>query len=196
MEFVILIFVIIFLIAVFSPKKTNQKTIELDVPNPDKCQDQTMIDFIKNTPDYKLELVFKEYIKKGFVLKPIFLDAYNKKVNSQLHALQVIQADIEAKKATFKNEDTFEITGVHIADRKRRIRNTCDINDRVFLQAEPSNKFDKNAIKVKNYDGKIGYIKSEETDDVHPIIKGEYYAYIAIIDDYDNYLSLEIKILS
>jgi hypothetical protein len=195
MEYIFIFIVILLLFALFSKKDPNQKTIEVEMPNPDKCQDQTMLDFIENTPNYKLELVFKEYIKLGFFLKPLFLEAYDKKINSNKYLLESIEAETKAKKASFNNAAIFEVTGVHIAYRKKRIRNTCEINDRIFLQPEPYNKFDKDAIKVENYDGKLGYIKSDETDEVHPLIKDDYYSYISMIDDYDNYLRLEITVL-
>lgn len=42
MEYIFIFFGIIILFALFSKKDTNQKTIEVEMPNPDKCQDQTI----------------------------------------------------------------------------------------------------------------------------------------------------------
>lgn len=121
-----------------------------------------------------------------------------KKTNDLIDSSRKILAEIQEQKnikiATLENEATFEVTGIHIADRKNRIKKTCEVNDEVIVSAEPKNKFDPNAIMVQNHKGKLGYIMADDTEEVHRIIKGEHYSYISYIDDFDNYLTLEISI--
>lgn len=108
--------------------------------------------------------------------------------------LDEINAEKQLKRSFFKKYETFEITGVHIPDRKNRIIKTCLIDDQVLLSREPNNKFDLNAIVVENYKGKIGYIQSADTSYVHSILEKEHYAYISYLDNNDNYLTVEITI--
>ncbi|GEJ41400.1 hypothetical protein FPN185_contig00011-0040 [Flavobacterium psychrophilum] len=108
--------------------------------------------------------------------------------------LAEIQEENRIKIANFENESIFEVTGVHIATRKKRIKKTCVLGDQVIVYAEPENKFDPNAIVIENHEGILGYIKADDTEEVHDIIKVEHYAYISEIDDYDDYLTLHISI--
>lgn len=83
---IIIIIIGIFLLFIMFSKinlpKSNQIKIEVDVAHPEKCQDKTMIDFIEITSNYKLEPVFKEYAKRGFILKPLYLEAYRQKIDN------------------------------------------------------------------------------------------------------------------
>lgn len=77
----IVIVIVVFLVIVGNSGPVENKIkIELDVPNPEKCQDKTMIDFINDTDNYKLEPVFKEYVKRKILLKPIYIEAFNQKL--------------------------------------------------------------------------------------------------------------------
>lgn len=94
------------------PKIENGIRIEVDVPNPEKCQDKTMIDFISSTPNYKLEPIFKEYSKLNLILKPIYIEAFNQKINigsidtDYFHTQIGIELPTEILETKKKNEFT------------------------------------------------------------------------------------------
>lgn len=97
MWIVILIVVFIVLFALLSKSKPieNKIKIDIDVPNPERCQYKTMIDFIENTPNYKLEPVFKEYTKRKLILKPIYIEAFNQKMIKDTIDLPYFYSKIE-----------------------------------------------------------------------------------------------------
>lgn len=76
----IIIVVFLFVISKSGPVE-NKIKIEITAPNPERCQDKTMIDFINKTENYKLEPLFKEYVKNKLILKPIYIEAFNQKIN-------------------------------------------------------------------------------------------------------------------
>jgi hypothetical protein len=119
----------------------------------------------------------------------------NEAIERSRKLLKGIEEQKKIKIASFKNSETFELTGIHIANRKNRIKKTCEENDEIIVSPEPKNKFDRNAIMIENYDGKIGYIKSEDTYEVHQLIGDDHYSFISLIDDFDNFLTVEITIL-
>jgi hypothetical protein len=208
----ILIIVLLVIIGLASAGDKNKTILDIEVPVPGKCQDIFMLNFIKDTDAYKLELVFAEYKRQNFYLKKLYLDALNYKIaNGGLTYRTIVneggeetyevydligyfQKERNEARKNFNNSSDFEITGVHIPSRKYKIRKHCNVDDIIFLKAEPKNKFDSNAIKVECYSGLIGYIKITDTAEVHEIIKNEYYAFISLISDDDNYLSLDITI--
>lgn len=122
------------------------------------------------------------------------IEKSNESIENSRELLRQIKEVRKIKISSLKNEATFEITGIHIAVRKNRIINTCEVDDEIIVSAEPKNKFDKNAIMIENHDGKIGYIKSEDTDEVHPLITGEHYSFISMINNFNDYLDVEITI--
>lgn len=118
----------------------------------------------------------------------------NDSVERSRKLLEEIRNERNRKIETLENEISIEITGVHIPNRKNRIKRTCEYNQELILEAEPKNKFDSKAIKVSNYDGIIGYVQSEDLDIIHPIINKDHYAYISFLDNESDYITVEIDI--
>ena len=195
--------------------KPGDTRMEVDAPHPERCQDKTMIDFIAETANYKLEPIFKEYARLGYIIKPLYMDAYFEKLNKNYlnrklyyekaninedpprtadDIINEIRQQRDEERAAYKNSATFEVTGVHIPARKSFIKNYCDEDDWVELVPEPSNKFDKNAIKVRCNNKLIGYVASIDTLEVKEIIKNPHYAYISNKLDLDNYITVDITI--
>ncbi|MFW5962007.1 MAG: single-stranded-DNA-specific exonuclease RecJ [bacterium] len=83
-----------------------------------------------------------------------------------------------------ENEDCFpsKVVGVTFEDRQELIAN-LEQNDEIWLEREPDNKFDCNAIKVCANVGQIGYIKGDIAQRLSPLIdKGiEYEVFISEI---------------
>lgn len=97
-----------------------------------------------------------------------------------------------------KNKNTllFYLTGVHIEERFFWIINYCKPNDVLALEFEPDNIYDPNAIKVLHNDVLIGYVASEDTDEVSDFMKNyDYHAFIYKKDMYGKYLSVEIGLV-
>ncbi len=88
----------------------------------------------------------------------------------------------------------FDIAGCFVKNRKTHLLNNCFVGNEVKLVPEPNNKYDSNAIRIRCNGKLIGYIKADETDVVHNILDNDYYAYITVIDDFDNYVSAEIAV--
>jgi hypothetical protein len=207
---IIIIVIILFgIVGTSSSKalKPGETRIEVDVPNPEKCQDKTMLDFIAETPNYKLEPIFKKYIGLGLLLKPLFLDAYHDKIRTGFlirsvyyeragitevppqtadEIIYTIHKRIEKERESYTNELELEIAGVHVPTRKSFIKNYCEELDMVELVPEPRNKFDKNAIKVRCNERLIGYIPSSDTQEVN--------AYLSYKNYDKGYLTAEIII--
>lgn len=112
MWIVIVILVVFFFVIVSkSGPVENKIKIELDVPNPEKCQDKTMIDFISDTDNYKLEPVYREYIKRKILLKPIYLEAINQKLTKNSIDIDYFYSKLGIKKVEivehFEIEDDY-----------------------------------------------------------------------------------------
>lgn len=199
----------IFLLISFAIFKGNKKnTIEktksqlnLDVPNPETANPKKVIHFISNyevdvvKQVYKqlkdlniripinLDKIFKEKIDKGY----IFREEYY--WGTSIEDFQNIHENLYKYKDTFR----FELKGLHITSYKKRLKD-CIIYDKVTLNKEPHNKYDKNAIKVVANSGLIGYVPAEETEKVHQLLEREHKVFIEDISDIDGYIDATIKI--
>ena len=79
---------------------------------------------------------------------------------------------------TFTNEDT----GVP----RQSILAQLGTSSAVFLEREPNNKFDKNAVKVMTLHGQVGYIGKEYTEIIAPMMDSGI-AFSARINEVDEY---------
>lgn len=80
------------------------------------------------------------------------------------------------------------LAGCHIAKRKNYILKNGWDSMPVEVEQEPGNKFDKDAIVVKHEGTVIGYIPSDKTHVVKPIItQKEYSAQFDSIDEEESY---------
>jgi len=90
-------------------------------------------------------------------------------------------------KSSFENSLRVFLAGCHLPTRKNYIlKNGWDTMP-VDLEAEPTNKFDKNAIAVKHEGKLIGYIPEDKTHLVHPILEKEYEATFDSMDEEESY---------
>ncbi|MEN9907131.1 MAG: hypothetical protein RLZZ540_272 [Bacteroidota bacterium] len=79
------------------------------------------------------------------------------------------------------------LSGVHVASRKNYIlKNGWDTMP-VELSSDPGNKHDKYAISVKHEGKLIGYIPSDKTYLVHPILEKPHEARFDSMEEEDSY---------
>ena len=91
----------------------------------------------------------------------------------------------------------FELTGIHFPENRRYISGFVKEGDQVFLEFEPENKYDENAIQVLHGGVQIGYVPSHEIDEVKDfMIKYEYHALIYKKENQSGgYLYMEIGLI-
>lgn len=94
----------------------------------------------------------------------------------------------------FENENEYEVTGVHIANRKKYILENCTEYDEVAVFHEKKNKYSDRAVAVKHLDKIIGYISESEIEEVFEIIEKNHEAKITEIDFDSGYLTVKIVI--
>lgn len=102
-------------------------------------------------------------------------------------ALKSASKPVISKKPVYQFAFNVWLAGTHVASRKNYIINNLYDGAPVKLEHEPTNKHDPDAIKVLFNDTLIGYIPSDKTNLVHPIIQKEHSAIIATIDEEDSY---------
>lgn len=127
------------------------------------------------------------------VLFALFSNNNTKKPPEDLYTKSLIHP-VKVETSTVENTLFFEVTGVHISNRKNHLINNCSEYDQVELIPEPNNEYDSDAIKIKCNGKLIGYIKSDETELVHDILKLNYNAYISTLDYDGGYINVEITI--
>ncbi len=194
--------VTLFVIVAKNSGPVEQHKIEVTAPDPERCQDKTMIDYIDKTPGVVLEQVFKKYVAAGKVIKPLYLDAFRSRMNGarfdKFHYYTLCEgyvADSWNPKGKYENIEYITLAGVHVPARKTHIRLFCSDGDLVELLPEPKNKFDPDAIRVRRNGRLIGYIPADDCEMVHGIINGDYCASISsITEEEDGYLDVEIEI--
>ena len=207
MFWIVLILAIIVLLYVLSQSGPIKKEtiINIDVPNPERCEDKTMIDFIESTFCHILEPIFKEYINKGLIIKPIYLEAYYEKMNkSSIEKKKYYDLlNIPYKKKSYEPRKTkktngnveiiITITGVSFSNRNVYILSNCNEGDEVILREESTNKYDNNAIAIYHQKKKIGYVDKNETK---RFINRLNYCKSRIIKitNEDNFLNVKVKV--
>jgi hypothetical protein len=182
--------------------KTKKFNMDIELPNPEKSNPKDVIEFINdyqsivieevykqlislnNKIPAKLDAAFKEKIQNGIILK----ENYFWKIS--IENRKIIQDDLDK----FENKYSFELKGLK-ENKYREILKNCIIYDEVYLEIEPNNKFDKNAIKVEYLDGIIGYAPILETFEIKNIIENnEYKVYIENIENVGDFISSQIII--
>jgi hypothetical protein len=120
-------------------------------------------------------------------------DIKNEKARLRLLEIQT-QKEEERRLKNFNDSNAFEVTGVHISDRKKYITYYCQEYDMVTLTHEKNNTYSNRAIVVKHNNKRIGYISENDLEYVHDIIKNNYEALITSIDFDGSYLNVIINI--
>ena len=88
----------------------------------------------------------------------------------------------------------FELTGVHIGQRKNYLLNYCEEYDPVVLKKEKNNPASKLAIAVKHENKLIGYIAERDLDEVHGFYENISQSFIASIEYDGDCLNVEIDV--
>ena len=205
----IILIVIIVIVIIFNlnneqvgNKQLNQKqVVEIDVPNPENSNPKKVIEFIndyepsviKQTYDQliglnkqipkELKIAFEDKIKNGYIIKENYLWSIS------IEEIKVEQDNL----IDYTKRYSFEVKGLQINAYKERLKNSI-IYDEVYLESEPKNKFDKNAIKVETIDGLIGYVPANETSEVKKIMETDYKAYIENVTNDDGFINAYIEI--
>jgi len=199
---------IIFIIVVFivfvnknNTQKIEQQIVEIDVPNPETSHPKKIINFIndydsgvikqvheqliksnKEIPS-NFEIAFQEKIRNGFIQKEKYL------WETSLEEYDIVQNEIQ----NFNKKYTFEIKGLQNNTYRKSIKN-CIKYEEVFLENEPKNKFDKNAIKIFCIEGNLGYVPATETFEVGEIISKHHKSYLESIFENDNFIEAYVII--
>lgn len=87
----------------------------------------------------------------------------------------------------YENSMIVYLSGSHIPTRKNYILKNGWDSMPVELEAEPNNKFDKNAIAVKHFDKILGHIPADKTHLVHPILLEDHYARFDSMEEEDSF---------
>ncbi|WP_156831939.1 HIRAN domain-containing protein [Kaistella palustris] len=183
-------------------KSNKSFEAEIEVPNPENSNPKKVIEFIdhysnpeviKSVYEKLIELdkkippildaAFKEKIQNGYITKEIYL------WNLSIENRKIIEDELE----NYPNSYKFELKGLQENKYVDKLKSNI-IYDEVWLYEEPNNKFDKNAIKVQNLIGTIGYVPKDETFEVKEILQEDFKAYINKIERQENYLFAEIII--
>jgi len=194
----IVISLIFFIIFYSSDNKvsSNQRKIEISIPNPETSTEIDFIKFIQKENVNYLKAIYEQHFKLNY-LKPLYRKAFEEKItNGKLVSDEFLNIlyPILQKVKTYKYNLDFELTGVHIKDRKKYILSECELYDFVILNHEPNNQFDNQAIKVQHFGKKIGYVPAHLTDILHDIIKEDFLAYINSCFEIDGFLTVDITI--
>jgi|GEM_PF-5410042 len=85
----------------------------------------------------------------------------------------------------FKYYSINSIAGCFVLERKNYILKNCNEGDELFIEEEPENNFDKNALKILHNNFLIGYIGKRKNKELKKNISNGYKMYIYGID-YDE----------
>lgn len=85
-----------------------------------------------------------------------------------------------------RSKMTFQLTGLHLPERKRYIMSNCKVDDSVKLKFEPDNEYDKNAIMVLHNGFQIGYVPAKQTRRIANFIRTYYYQSTILSLDIDE----------
>ena len=130
-----------------------------------------------------IDSAFREKIQNHYISKEIYL------WNMSIESRKIIEDDLEV----YPSKIIFELKGLHLDKYVNKLKNNI-IYDEVYLEEEPENEYDNEAIKVENLDGIIGYVPREQTFEIKEIIEKDYRAYINKIERQPNFLYAEIII--
>lgn len=119
--------------------------------------------------------------------KTLLAEIKNNKVDETIIAGAELEVESE-------NHEEYEVTGVHIPNRKNYILNYCAEYDQVDLKHEKNNKYSDRAIVVKHNRKTIGYIAEYDVEVIHEIIAKPYKAIITEIGYDGSFLTVRLTI--
>lgn len=94
----------------------------------------------------------------------------------------------------FEESESFDLTGVHIAKRKKYILDNCQEYDDVELFRDVKNSKDPNAIGIKHNGNLIGYFAAYDLEQADEILDLNHKAYISDINYDGNYIDVVIEV--
>lgn len=100
--------------------------------------------------------------------------------------------DLDLSKYTYYDE--FEVTGIHVDNRKNYILQFINLKYPIKLQHEKVNEYSNTAVQVLHDGFVLGYIRDEDSDEVMNISFGDYFAYVSQKYLDGTYLTLYIKV--
>jgi hypothetical protein len=120
--------------------------------------------------------------------------ASSKALIAEIRAKEGNETILENAESETGNYEEYELTGVHIPNRKNYVLNYCNEYDELELKHEKNNKYSDKAIVVKHNGKKIGYIAEYDVEEVHEIIKNPFTSHIAEIEYDGSYLTVRIAL--
>jgi hypothetical protein len=205
---IIVIFLLVFVAKAGGENKnssSNLKSFNVDFPNPEIAQSKTVIDAIDKT--YYAEQIERNLIAMGInyeKYKQAFKDKisgnfdkykYYKEFSVPLTTMDEYEVLSNERKSSFQNSNTFNVAGAFVKNRKSHLINNCSVGDEVVLVPEPKNPHDSQAIRIRCNGKIVGYVPREDTEWVHKIIKGDYYAQLIFLDSDTLSIDVEIELL-
>lgn len=112
----------------------------------------------------------------GWIIAMIWALKKEKIITKQYFDTAIQRSKIEKTHPNYNKSIRVYLSGSHIASRKKYIIKNGWDSMPVELEAEPNNKYDKNAISVKHEEKLIGHIPSDKTHLVHPILLTDHFA--------------------
>ena len=210
MIWIIILVIVVILFFVFNSGNSKQNIIsstkntfeaEIDVPNPENSNPKNVIEFIDHYDSNVIKPVYEQLNSLNKRIPPLIDSAFREKIqnhyiskeiylwNMSIESRKIIEDDLEV----YPSKIIFELKGLHLDKYVNKLKNNI-IYDEVYLEEEPENEYDNEAIKVENLDGIIGYVPREQTFEIKEIIEKDYRAYINKIERQHNFLYAEIII--
>ena len=210
MIYIIILVIVVIIIFVFNSSKSTQKNIpptkksfeaEIDVPNPENSNPKNVIEFIDHYDSNVIKPVYEQLNSLNKRIPPLIDSAFREKIQNHYISKEIYlwNMSIESRKiieddlGVYHSKTIFELKGLHLDKYVDKLKSNI-IYDEVYLEEEPENEFDNEAIKVENLDGIIGYVPKEQTFEIKEIIESDYKAYINKIERQPNFLYAEIII--
>lgn len=210
MILIIILVIVVILFFVFNSGNSKQNIIsstkntfeaEIDVPNPENSNPKNVIEFIDHYDSNVVKPVYEQLNSLNKRIPPLIDSAFREKIqnhyiskeiylwNMSIESRKIIEDDLEV----YPSKIIFELKGLHLDKYVNKLKNNI-IYDEVYLEEDPENEYDNEAIKVENLDGIIGYVPREQTFEIKEIIEKDYRAYINKIERQPNFLYAEIII--
>ena len=210
MIWIIILVIVVILFFVFNSGNSKQNIIsstkntfeaEIDVPNPENSNPKNVIEFIDHYDSNVIKPVYEQLNSLNKRIPPLIDSAFREKIqnhyiskeiylwNMSIESRKIIEDDLEV----YPSKIIFELKGLHLDKYVNKLKNNI-IYDEVYLEEDPENEYDNEAIKVENLDGIIGYVPREQTFEIKEIIEKDYRAYINKIERQPKFLYAEIII--
>lgn len=184
----------------------KDKFMALEIPDFEYDDPLKCLNYINEIPQVYVANAKYQFDINGRIKNKIYLKAFGEKESQGF-------IDIEKYLEKFKTFErgnflpdentiigydyftTITVAGVHIEHRKSHIIDQLSEGDLVSLKAEPTNKYDKKAIKVLHNHFPFGYVPAVDCYLIEPLLKKDYRGIVTdIIYGGDGYIDVEVTI--